>query len=128
MPETAPLKNRGGRPRKPRPQNTPEGQQLAAKIIEAEADALAAGDRFRKTPSMKNKAAVLAAEIRAAVLQRRWCLLCGDHTHALRWAEIVAKLSREHAGAAESQAIDEAAELVKRTAKERRVANKIGGR
>lgn len=126
-PET-PKRNRGGRPRKLRPIETPEGKALAAKIAEAEAHALKCGDDFRKRPSMGHKATLLAAEIRLAALQRAWCLLAGDHTHALRWAEILAKLSREHAGAAESQAIDEAAELAERTAKERAVARKLGGK
>lgn len=124
----SPKRNRGGRPRKVRPIETPEGKALAEKIREAEAHALKCGDAFRKKPSMGHKANLLAAEIRAAALQRAWCLLAGDHTHALRWAEILAKLSREHAGAAESQAIDEAAELAERTAKERAVARKLGGK
>lgn len=124
----APKRNRGGRPRKPRPLETEEGQRLADKIAEAEADALAAGDAFRKAPTMKSKAAMLAAELRAAALQRAWCLLHADHSHALRWAEIAAKLSREHAAAAEATAIDEATELAARTAKERKVAKRFGGR
>ena len=123
-----PVRNRGGRPRKIRPLETEAGQKLAAKIAEAEAHALKCGDAFRKKPSMGHKADLLAAEIRAAALQRAWCLLAGDHTHALRWAEILAKLSREHAGAAESQAIDQAAELTERTRQERAVAQKLGGR
>jgi hypothetical protein len=123
-----PQRNRGGRPRKPRPLETEEGRALAAKITEAETHALAAGDAFRKKATMANKAEMLAAELRAAALQRAWCLLAGDHTHALRWAEILAKLSREHAAAAEARAIDEAAELAERTEKERAVARKLGGK
>lgn len=123
-----PKTNKGGRPRKPRPLETPEGQDLADRIAKAEQLAIKAGDAFRLKPSMEHKAAMLVAELRVAALQRAWCLMHNDHTHALRWAEIVAKLSREHAGAAESDAIDKAAALTERTKKERGVARKIGGR
>lgn len=123
-----PRVNKGGRPRKPRLAESPEALALKAKIREAEDDALKAGERFRKAPTMAHKTLALAAELRAAMLQRAWCVLLGDHTHGLRWAELVAKLSREHAAAAEADAIDKATELAQRSSRERSVARKVGKR
>lgn len=125
-PLAEPRANKGGRPRKIRPADTEAGRTLAEKIAEAEAHSLAVGDAWRAAPTMANKTELLASELRIATLQRAWCALAGDQTHALRWAEVAAKLSREHAAAAESLAIDEAAALAARTKQERAVARRMG--
>ena len=121
--------SKGGRPRKPKvAQQSEEARAIAARILQAEEHSLRAGEAWKRLKTMAAKTELMAAELLVAKLQRAWCLLAGDHTHALRWAEIVAKLSREHAAAAESWAIDEAAALAARTAAERAVAKRIGGR
>lgn len=120
-------KNKGGRPRKVDPKATPEGQRLASLIAAAELECVDAVEAFRLEPSMAAKVRLLAAELRAATLQRAWCLLDGNHTYAIRWSEQAAKLSREHAAAAESTAIDEARQLAVKAAREDALSKRLGG-
>lgn len=123
-----PQKNKGGRPRKVDPKKTPEAIRLAALIAATELECIEANEAFRAEPTIASKVRLLAAEMRAATLQRSWCLLDSSHTYALRWAETAAKLSREHAAAAELLAIDRATELAERTAREAAVGRKLGGK
>lgn len=123
-------RNKGGRPKKVihvDPKETPEAKRLASLLAATELESIEANTALAAEPTIANKVRWLAAEMRAATLRRAWCMLDGNHAHALRWAEIAAKLSREHAATSELGAIDEVRELAKKAAAEDRVSRRLGG-
>lgn len=118
-----PPKTGAGRPRKPAAADG--GSNIDAEILQAEADRAAATAAHRAAPTLANKRALLEAEIRCAEAHAARCRLSGNYTHGLKFGELVAKLSAQHAVAVDQKMADDLARIEQQQKREAGAAEKV---
>jgi hypothetical protein len=119
LPKTGP-----GRPAKPQAPRSADQARLADAVTAAETTRDAAEAAYSKKPTVASETALLAAEMAVAVSWGAYLRSQGNHTHALKYADIATKIAGRLAALRELAAVDQLDALLARAGREDALAKK----
>lgn len=113
-----------GRPRKPQAPRSTDQERLADAVTAAETIRDTAETAYRKKASVATETALLAAELTVASAWGAYLRAQGNHTHALKYADIAVKQAGRIAALRELAAVDQLDALMARAGREDALAKK----
>ena len=123
-----PRPRKKGRPPKAKPPQTAEQARLGTAVGDAEARRDAAAGNYQTSKTVAAELALIQGELEVAVSWAAYLRSTGDHTAAIKYSDVAAKMSGRVAGLRELAATDLLAELATKARREIDVARRVGGR